>query len=135
MTLTLSFGQDFEPHSRTDLINSPGCEGKSRASVTMKQDTGDLILLFPSFIQSAYELPWQLTSAACACVCRRGLEKPRGENDVSSERIKSPQFSQVCGIFPLSCLMLFSHCKQHEPPCVLCIHNTRQCKVAFFLQP
>lgn len=66
----------------------------------MKQDTGDLILLLPSFIQSAQELPWQLVSAASACVRWRGLEEPRGENDVSSERMKSPQFSQVCGISP-----------------------------------
>lgn len=62
------FGRDLGLHSRTDLIKSSGCEGDVEVfcSATTKRDTSDLI--FPSFIPSSHELPWQLASSARACV-------------------------------------------------------------------
>lgn len=57
--------------------------------------------------------------ALCVCVCmcasehERGPEKPQSENYVSSERIRSPRFSQGFGILLLSRLTVLFNVNTH----------------------
>lgn len=57
------------------------------------------------------------TCALCVCMCvsvhERGPEKPQSENYVSSERIRSPRFSQGLGILLLSCLRVLFNVNTH----------------------
>lgn len=55
----------------------------------------------------------------CVSVHERGPEKPQSENYVSSERIRSPRFSQGLGILLLSCLRVLFNVNTH-------IHSWKQ---------
>lgn len=116
------FGWDFELHSRTDLINSSGCEGKLRASVPQQRNKTPVISSSSSLHSSQALMSClgnlrALRVHVCVSEHERGLEKPQSENDVSSERIKSPLFSQGCGILLLSCLTVLVGVNTH--PCTL----------------
>lgn len=89
-----------------DLINLSGSEGKSRASV-LQQGNKTPVISSSSSLHSSQALTRCPGNLRVPLVCvlvehERGLEKPRGENDVSSERIKSPRFGRGCGILSLS---------------------------------
>lgn len=49
----------------------------------------------------------------CVSEHERGPEKPQSENYVSSERIRSPRFSQGFGILLLSCLRVLFNVNTH----------------------
>lgn len=112
------FGRDL--HSRTDLINSSGCEGKSRASVPQQRNKIPVISSSSSLhsSQALMSCPGNLRSV-CVRMCvhglehERGPEKPHSENYVSSERIRSPRFSQGFGILLLSCLTVLFNVNTH----------------------
>lgn len=65
------------------------------------------------------------TCALRVCMCvrepERGPEKPQSENYVSSERIRSPRFSQGLGILLLSCLRVLFNVNTHI------LRNTHTC--------
>lgn len=67
------------------------------------------------------------TCALCVWMCvsvhERGPEKPQSENYVSSERIRSPRFSQGLGILLLSCLRVLFNVNTHTH-----IHTHEHCE-------
>ena len=127
----------FKPHSRTDLINSSGCEGKLRASVPQQRNKIPVISSSSSLHSSQALMSCLGNSCTLVCVrvcmcvseLERGPEKPQSENYVSSERIRSPRFSQGFGILLLSCLTLLFNVNTHTLRNTLSrIHYREHCK-------
>lgn len=115
----------FRLHSRTDLINSSGWEGKLGASVPQQRNKIPVISSSSS-LHSSQALMSCLGNLCALCVCvyvclsehERGPEKPQSENYVSSERISSPRFSQGLGILLLACLRVLFNVNTQA-----CIHT------------
>lgn len=123
----------FKLHSRTDLINSSGCDGKLRASVPQQRNKIPVISSSSSLHSSQALMSCRGNSCALWCVCmcvteqERGPEKPQSENYVSSERIRSPRFSQGLGILLLSCLRVLFNVNTHAHTHIF-IRSHERCK-------